>query len=240
MLSILKPRSAPKASCARLKAAIAARDQAIQAVNDQRATVERLQTVIDGADDASRAAAAATRAANDARQDWVRDGCLQHAKTHHALAETAAAAAQVAQSASADADAVRKQLRRAQEEIESRQAAIGHAEHEITAAVSVIIAQESAELLAEFEAAAATYRQLREKVMGLSITLAKPWGLDYKNRSNPSAEGENIVDAAMERASIKTWDRHVDGRRDAQAYVDALTAPLRELAARLREDPDAN
>jgi hypothetical protein len=238
MLSLLKNRESSDRS--RLIAAIAARDQAKQAVNDQRETVARLQAVIDRADDASRAAAAATRAANDARQDWVRDGCLQHAKTHHALAEAATEAARVAQSASADADAVRRELRRAQDDIDSRHVAVRGAEDEITAAIGVIVAEESAEVLAEFEAAAATYRQLREKAMAVSLTLAKPFGLDYRNRMNPSAEGESIVDAAIERAAIPSWSKHVDGRRDPQGYVDALTAPWRARIAALRGEPNAN
>jgi hypothetical protein len=236
LLSLSKKRGPSDRS--RLIAATEARARAEQAVNDQRATVSRLQAVIDRADDAAGAASEATKQANAARQDWVRDGCV-HAKTHHALAESAAEAARVAQSAAADADAVRKELRRAQEAIESRQIDVMGAEEEITAAISILIAEESAELLAEFEAAAATYRQLREQAMAVSLVLAKPWGLDYKNRANPSAEGESIVDAAIERAAIPSWSKHVDGRRDPQLFIDALTAPWRARAAALRENPNA-
>jgi hypothetical protein len=218
----------------RLMAAMAARDQAQQAVNAQRETVERLQAVIDRAEDAARAASEATQQANDARQRWVRDGCLQNAREHHALAEAAAESARVAQSAGADADAVRKELRRAQDTIDARQSEVRSAEHEVTAAISLVVAEESAELLAELEAAAATYRQLREQAMAVSLVLAKPFGLDYRNRSNPSAEGERVVDAAIERAEIESWSKHVDNRRDPQAYVDALTAPWRARIAELR------
>jgi hypothetical protein len=238
MLSILKSVK-PEPNRERLKAAFEARARAQQAVNEQHETVARLQAVIERADEAARAASDATRAANDGRQKWVRDGALQNAKEHHALSEAATEAAQVAQRAGADADAVRRELRRAQDDIDSRHVAVRGAEDEITAAIGVIIAEESAELLAEFEAAAAEYRRLREQAMAVSLVLAKPWGLDYKNRMNPSAEGENIVDAAMERASIKTWDRHVDGQRDPQAYVDALTAPLRARIAALRGEPNS-
>jgi hypothetical protein len=238
MLSILKPRSAPDASRARLKAAIGRQIEKQQAVIDARATVWRLQAVIDQADEAATAAARAAEQAKIARQKWVRDGCLQNAREHHALAESAAEAARVAQSAAADANAVRKELRRAQEAIESRQLDVMGAEEEITAAISILIAEESAELLAEFEAAAATYRQLREQAMAVSLVLAKPWGLEYKNRMNPSAEGEKAVDAAIERATIESWNRHVDGRRDPQLFIDALTAPWRARAAALREDPE--
>ena len=103
-----------------------------------------------------------------------------------------------------DADAVRKELRRAQDTIESRQSDVRSAEHEVTAAISVILAEESAELLAEFEAAAATYRRLREQAMSVSLALQKPWGLDYRNRTNPSAEGERVVDGSIERAEIES------------------------------------
>jgi hypothetical protein len=237
LLSILK-KPAPDHS--RLVAAIAARDQAKQAVNEQHETVARLQAVIERADEAARAASDATRAANDARQKWVRDGALQNAKEHHALSEAATEAAQVAQRAGADADAVRRELRRAQDDIDSRHVAVRGAEDEITAAIGVIIAEESAELLAEFEAAAATYRQLREKAMAVSLTLAKPFGLDYRNRMNPTHEGETVVDAAIERASIKSWDRHVDSHGDASAYLATLTAPVRARIEALRGEPNAN
>ena len=130
-------------------------------------------------------------------------------------------------------------MRRAQDDIDSRHVAVRGAEDEITAAIGVIVAEESAEVLAEFEAAAATYRQLREKAMAVSIALAKPFGLDYRNRMNPSAQGESIVDAAIERAAIPSWSKHVDGRRDPQGYVDALTAPWRARIAALRGEPNS-
>ena len=237
MLSLLKKRA--PADRSRLIAAIEARDKAQESVNDQRETVARLQSVIDRADEAARAASEATKHANAAREKWVRDVCLQNAREHHALAKAAIQAARVAQSAGADADTVRKELRRAQEAIESRQSDVAIAEDAITAAISVIIAEEAADLLAEFEAAAARYRQLREKAMAVSIALAKPFGLDYRNRMNPSAEGEQLVDSAIARAAIKPWERHVDNQRDSGAYVDALTAPVRARIAALRGDPNS-
>jgi hypothetical protein len=224
---------------ARLVAAIAARDKASQDVIAAGEYLARLHGIVDRADSAAKAAADATRIANEARQRWVRDGCLQAAKEHHAQSEAATEAAQVAQRASADADAVRRELRRAQEAIESRQVDVAGAEDQITASIGVLLAEENQPRLAQLERCAAEYRELLEQAMAVSLVLAKPWGLDYRNRRNPSAEGERMVDSALERATIKSWDRHVNDRRDPQAFIDALTAPWRARIAALRVDPDA-
>jgi hypothetical protein len=224
----------------RLVAAISARDEAKRAVIETQATFERMESIVRAGDDAARVASIAAQKVNEARADWVRGGCpYSGTREIQALETTAADAARAAERAAADAKAVSRELRRFQSELESRQNAIAGAEDEITAAVSVVIAQGASELLTPFEAAATEYRRLREQVMAVSLVLAKPWGLDYKNRMNPSHEGERVVEAAIERASIKSWDRHVDSHRDVEGYVDALTAPWRARAAALRENPSA-
>jgi hypothetical protein len=235
MLRVLKPRDATDSARERLRLAKESLVTAQQAVVETRATFERMESIVRAGDDAARVASSAAQKVNETRADWVRGGCpYSGTREIQALEEAAADEARAAERAAADAKAVSKELRRLESEMESKHVAVGHAEEYITASISVIIAEESAALLAEFEAAAATYRQLREQVMAISLVLAKPWGLDYKNRMNPSAEGERIVDGAIERASIKSWERHVDSHRDPQAYVDGLTAPVRARIAALR------
>jgi hypothetical protein len=247
MLLSLSKRREP-ADRSRLIAAIEARGRARQQLEEKRETLERLQTVCDRADVAARAAADATRAANAARQDWVRDGCLQHAKTHHALAEAAAAAAGVAQRAAVDADAIRKgnALRQAQGALESAHVDVQGAEDAITAAIAAIIAAEAAPLLERFERAAADYRAARAEVMGVLAVLEREWSLATKDRMNPAREGEAVIAAAIERCKIKSW--HDEGEtpraRDClnktsyhQDWLDSLSAPWRKRAAELRQDP---
>jgi chromosome segregation ATPase len=101
--------------------AIAARTEAQRKVVESRETLARLQAVIDQADTAARTAAKATREASAARQLWVRDGCLENARAHHTLADAATEATRAAESSGRDADAVRKELARAEQAIESAQ-----------------------------------------------------------------------------------------------------------------------
>jgi hypothetical protein len=224
-----------KPSDARLRLAKEKRAAAQQAVLEQREKLERLQTVVNGADQTARAASDAQHAAKEFRTQWAREGCrFSDAAELQRLENLAIETSATAQRAAVHADTVRVEFRRLQSDLESRQTAVRHVEDEITAAIGVILAEEAAPLLAEFEEAATTYRQLREKAMAVSLALAKPWGLDYNNRMNPSHEGESVVDAAIERARIERWGTYVDNRRDPQAFVDALKAPARARMQELR------
>src|SRR5580692_6774864 len=91
---------APTTDRAPLKAAIAARAAELQEIADARAALERLQAVVDRADDASRAAAATTRAANDFRRAWVAGGC-KHSESRElqTLEDAAQEAARIAERA---------------------------------------------------------------------------------------------------------------------------------------------
>jgi hypothetical protein len=249
MLSLFKPRAAPNVpDRERLRAALAAKVAAQQAVIESHETLQRLQAVVDQADTLARAAASATRAANDARQRWVRDGCLSNAREHQVLAAAATEAVRMAQSAAVDADDVRKTLARAEDEVRSRQIEVEGAEDAITAAIGVIIAEEAAPLLQRFESIAEEYRTVRAKIMGVSQVLAQKWTLSNKDQMNPAREGEQVIEDALDRAKIKSWDteRQSAKSRDfveetpgrEEAWLDGLMAPWRERAAQLRNDPD--
>lgn len=118
-----------------VKAAKATRDSAREALADKEARLERLTDVINASDAAARAASDAARQAHEARQLWVRDGCLANARAHHDLAERASESARVAQSAAQDAAAVEKEMARAQQEVESARSAVRETENGVQAAI---------------------------------------------------------------------------------------------------------
>lgn len=238
-----------KPSRERLKAAIAARDAARQDISNAQSTLERLQAVIRESDVAARAAADAARKETEARNAWVRSGCtFSAARELQSLTDEAAQASHAAESAARNAEAVSKQLARAEDAVRSNEVEVGHRETEISAAIGVILAEEAAPLLKHFERLAEEYRVLRAKVMGVSLVLGRPWTLD-RNKMNPSWEGEKAITDALQRAAIKDWDAErdaarardfVEGTRGCdEAMLEQLTSHWRARAAQLRENPDA-
>jgi hypothetical protein len=241
--------SANRPSRDKLKAAIAARDAADQAVVESRETVERLATVIRTSDDAARLASDASQRAAEARREWVRGGCVwSGARELQALDDSAAQAARAAESAGRDADVINKTrtLAHAQSVLQSAQTDVRHSENTITGAVGEIIAEEAATLLDQFERAAKEYRELRLQVKALQRVVAPD---TYGNHAAKSEAGAQIVVAALVRAAIRSWD---DERSSADAHdfvegtlgrdagmLEQASAPWLERAAQLRNDPDA-
>jgi hypothetical protein len=152
----------------RLKVALAARDAAQLAVVESRETFERLHAIIADSDQAARAAASATRDANEFRKEWVRAGCRHSASRElSALEDDAAEKTRAAERSAVTAAAVSKELARARSVVESAQVDVRGPENAITAAIGVILAQEAAPLLQRFENIAEEYRVTRAKVMGV-------------------------------------------------------------------------
>lgn len=233
----------------RLKAAISAQNVVRQEVTEARAALERLQAVIHESDDAARAAANAARKETEARNAWVRGGCtFSAARELQALTDEAAQASRAAESAARNADAVSKQLSRAEDAVRSNESNVGHCEIEISASIGIILAEEAAPLLKRLEQLAEEYRAQRAKVMGVSMVLARPWALD-RNKMNPSWEGERAITEALQRAAIKNWDDERQSIVLADKFdgsgvgndreLDELTSQWRARAAALRENPDA-
>jgi hypothetical protein len=233
----------------KLKAAIAARQTAKQAVTDAHETVERLATVVRTSDDAARLASDATQRATESRREWVRGGCVwSGARELQALDDAAAQAARVAESAARDADAIRKTqtLAHAEGVLQSAQTDVRAAEKGISEAIGEIIASEQSDLLDQFERAAKEYLVLRFQVQALLRVVDPPWDADARSKS---AAGARVIREAMNRAHIASWD---DERSSADAHdfvegalghdtalLAQASAPWFERAAQLRADPDA-
>jgi hypothetical protein len=233
----------------KLKTAIAARQTAQQAVVESRETVERLQAVVDQADDAARTAATATHEATEARRQWVRGGCVHSASRElEHLDAVAAEAADVAKRAAVDANVIGKTgtLASAQSVLQSSQADVRYREKEIATETGAILAEEAAPLLAQLERAAAEYRLLRSQVKALQRVLDPPM---YTDATAKSQDGARAIMAALVRATIRSWDEErdaadardfVDGERGRDAAtLEQMTLKWRERAAQLRADPDA-
>jgi hypothetical protein len=233
----------------KLKAAIAARQTAQQAVVVSHETVERLATVLRTSDDAARMAADATQRATEARRAWVRGGCVwSESRELQALDDSAAQASRAAESASRDAEVINKTqtLAHAEGALRSAQADVRHSDKAISEAVGEIIASEQSDLLDQFERAAKEFRVLRFQVMAVRHVLDPDV---YGNHVAKSAAGARIIREAMNRAHIASWD---DERSSADAHdfvegapghdaatLEQASGPWFERAAQLRNDPDA-
>jgi hypothetical protein len=133
-----------------LIAAKAAAAGALQVVADRRETLERLQSVDDHANQLARAAADATLAASQARARWVDDGCLEHARGHHAATEAATKAAGAAQMAALDATAARKAMPAAEAAVRSAESDLKRCADEIDNHIGLIQLEEFNSTLEEF------------------------------------------------------------------------------------------
>ena len=231
-----------------LKAALAKKAEAQAEVGEKHATYERVAGIVDQADRASRIAADAARDAKTFRAAWARNGC-KYSETIElqALETDAAESAKAAETAALHADAVRGELKRAQEAVASAQVSIGHAEDEITGAIGLILADEASPLLAKFEQCAEQYRKLRAECLGVLRVLEQPWSLSNKNKMNPAHEGEAVIEAALQRGKIKTFDDEGEEPRARdylnqtshhQDWLASLSAPWRARAVQLRADPE--
>jgi chromosome segregation ATPase len=232
MSSILKLFK-PSPSDDKRLAAIAERTEAQRKVVESRETLARLQAVIDKADGAARAAAKATREASEARQLWVRDGCLENARAHHTLADAATEATCAAESSGRDADAVRKELARAEQAIESAQSNFRDCDNRVKQVVFAGFINEMAptlerraRLLAEVYDCDLAIRGLVEYLDGVSGVEAR--------RLEDAAERDGLK-------GIPTYSVTSTGTVVSQPpdEVLALTRVWRERAAQLRADPDA-
>jgi hypothetical protein len=247
VLSMLKLKSAPsdqeRLLHERLSSAKAARAAAHQDVIDARATLERLRVVVDKADDAAKAAADATQKANEARRDWVKDGCLRNARAHQELSDLAAELARAAELAAKDANVARPEYARAQERAQSLQIDLQGRERAIRVARDAIIVAEMKQELEELVQAADVYRAKRAKAQCLLDFLKPEDRYDTSQDANRS-----LVYDALERARIVDFDKEREGPRardwldktnNEGKWIDSMMAPLRARAEELlRDEPN--
>jgi hypothetical protein len=242
------PVPAERADRAPLKAALAARDQAIQAVIEARETLGRLESVVQVSNDASRAAADDAHAANESREQWVRGGCKpSEGLALQVLTKKADESARVAEREAVTAKAASREVARARDLVAYAQGEVRFREKDVAAEIGLIIAREQEmPLLQRYIAHMSEGRALRVQVMALSRVIAPG---EYENQIARSPEGARLVDAALERAAIKSWDKE---REDAQAHdfvhgprgrdeamLEELASRWRARAAQLRQDPES-
>ncbi len=233
-----------------LRAAIAARDAAKQAVIERRAVLERFEAILSASDVAARAASDAANKARDARQEWVRCGCpFSAGRALEALDAAAAETARIASAAALNADAITKsgELSRAQSAAESAEFDSRSRETRIASEIGAILAREAAPLLSRLEQQAEAYRATRREVQALLMVLAPPWNCGYARDANASSsEGARQVEAALSRATIMPWDKERDAARAHdfvesqhgrdEAMIERLISPWRARAQAVRED----
>jgi len=244
MLSLLKRPAAISDHRAALHAEIADRDAAKSAVADSRELVERLSAVIQASHDATRLAAKAAVEAREARQRWVRDGCVANARELQLLDDAAAATARASENAALNGKAASRELASAESAARSRQFSLEASEKGISTAIGLILASEALPLLERFERIAVEYRAVRSEIIAL-MHMIDP---EYGDKSAASLPGAQVVSDALTRAKIKNFDAEranhrasdrLEGTNYEEKWFAALTAPWRARAAQLRADPDS-
>jgi hypothetical protein len=234
MSSILKLFKPSPSDDKRLDA-IAARTEAQRAVTKAGDTLERLQAVVRVSDDAAHAASAAARAANQARTRWVQNGCpYSGARELQALDDAAAESARAAERAGRDADAVSKELSRAEQAIESAQSNFRDCGNRVKQVIFMGFIDEMAptlerraRLLAEVHDCDIAIRGLVEYLDGVS-------GIEAR-RLEDAAERVRIE-------PISSYTVNHSGKLLSQPpdEVLRLAAEWRDRAAQLRADPDSD
>lgn len=258
MLALLKlgGASSGRPDREKLRAAIAAHDAAKRAVPECEATLARLEAIINTSDTAARTAESAAHAATEARRLWVREGCRHSGMRElERLDDAASEAADIARRAAADADIVRKTgaLKRAEEDVSSAQAGVRHCEAEISAAIGVLLVEELAPELEQFEELAKKYRAARLRIVALKRLLS-PFQFSYMpDFRHASGAAHAVIEATLSRAMIKSVDDECAAARahafvttgersddpDDDAVFERFKAPFRARAEALRNDPDA-
>ena len=225
---------------ARLKAALAARDEAQRSVAEARETLERLQSVITAGDEAARAAADGTRKAAEFRKQWARSGCkFEDTRELHSLEDAAQEAARAAERAAADSVAVSKELARAQAAIQSAQLDVRSREKDIAAERGARLVAEQAQrvLLEDLLESAARTRRLRYRAKAL-LRAVQPG--QFEDQSAASSAAASVVEDAINAARVEDWERErsaaadhdfVQGRRGAdEAAFETEVAAFRARA----------
>jgi hypothetical protein len=219
----------------RLKAAIAARDDAKQVAIAASETLERLQGIVGAADEAARAASSATRAANEARQRWVREGCtFSGGRELEVLDAAAAEKTRAAEGATVNADAVRKELARAEDAVKSARRNVEEHEDKIRYEIDLILVSEfDGEFdLGRGERLAAELQAWRIQVRGLYDLVG-------------GAEAQRLLEAALQRAraplrEISGYECSAAGSHVSSPPTEVLllTKAWRARAAQLRADAE--
>jgi hypothetical protein len=221
----------------------------VEAVKHAREKLESQQTVVDEADQLARVAAAAQSKAREFRTEWARGGCKwSDTRELQALEAKALEASAAAEHATTNADVVRKMLPGSASALQSAEFDVRGADDEITAAISLIVVAEAAELCASYEQAAKVYLELRAQVLGVRWAITPPWRLANLNTMSPTIEAQELIDATLRRAEIKTFEAERESA-DARDYLngtdfearwrESLQASWRARAAALLRDPNA-
>jgi hypothetical protein len=220
----------------RLRAALADRDKAQQAIIRAQSTIDRVQVCIDAGDEASSRAREADTAAKTALAQWARGGCDPSAEAEHQRLRAAADEAQrIANHAQVAAKAAQAGIVPARSALQHAQSDLRSCEHQINDEVGRILVAGAAPILDRLERLAKELQSCRVEVRGL---------LDYVECA--SAEAARAVRAAYCRASatvepIADFACTPAGQQISAppAEVLRLAAAWRERAAQLRENPDA-
>jgi hypothetical protein len=229
MLSLLKKREPSDRS--RLIAAFEARDRTQRVLNERRETLARLQAVDDHANELARLAVDAERADTEARRRWIHDGCLAHAREHHAATEAAAEAKRAAELAAADATAARKQMPAAESAVRSAESDLKTCTEEIDNQIGLIQLEQFKETLEEFRQVTDRRHQLHIAIRGF---------LEGSLSGDAARQVKQVLDECHVQ-SIPDYASTAQGTHVSSPPAEVLdrAREWRKEAAELRADPNA-
>jgi hypothetical protein len=237
-----------EAASAQLRSAFTARDAAQKRLDEERASVKRVEDVIGQARVADRAARNAHEAAREATRLWAACGCDPGGRSQYEELEAEAAEAdRAADQAESVADSARGGLPAVEERVRDAQDALNRCGIEIDRVIAAILVAELEPSLKELERAAAAFNSAHVEVRGLYRLLdARRVGWNDFDRfaSHAAAERIRIVleqSKILELGDVEMRNGRVCGGIPApQVLLDSTAAWRARAEALLRDERNAS
>jgi len=224
MKGLLQAFKRPAGGRTDLKAAIAQRDVAVEALEKARGVIAQMENVIDAAEEANRHAMNADQAAKTSLETWAQAGCdPQGDAEHEKLAAAADEARRIADHRRVAAEAARKGLEPAQAAVARAQSEMESCEREIMKEIGLILVAEGMPDTERGEELAAAYQAWRIEMRGLLAGM-----------ESVSTEAAQMTRDAIQRAQAKI-ERIPDYEHNGRGrWVEFPPKPVLDIAARWR------
>jgi hypothetical protein len=230
----------------RLRAALAARDNAQRELATATEACERVESVIESVQLADRRTRDAEQAAAESAKRWAAAGANPNDRDEHErLRDAIAVAERAAGKCWFAANGAKAGLDKVKATESACATALGNALDEIRESIGAIFVNEIAPEIERLEVATREYESARLAVTSVYrvVSAARPGWAD--DRTHVSNEAAKIIRAAMERCAIRPLAERemrngfpVPNTHTPQAVLER-TALWRALAEKLRTDPDA-
>jgi hypothetical protein len=232
----------PASARDRLRAAIAARRPAEEAIAAADAALERVQILIDAAKVAEHAAQTAESEVAAATRAWAEAGASSEVSSvHPALLEKMQRARRAADEAHFQSEGAKSAMAKVQQVADQARSDLSTADFAIDAAVSAVLIEECEP---EFEILKQTRMQrLRafEKIKALEVITRPSWGPAHHFGKTASNSAHQVIATRLHeyRVESPSATEMAQKLQPGDARLREQSEAMAEFALRLRSDPDA-